>query len=611
MGLLEWMKRSLRTKLIVFLIIAITVPMLLSIYLTNSRTTEIVTEDALQQASNLVFQGKTNLIHYFDVTNQASLLPYNDTKFGDTLYRILERGKTDYLSEEEIYRTIQSISRSVREIRQVYLHAEMAEKGYLIIQGNLKKAEQSAPHEGVTFPEDRNVSVQAAHKSHEYGIHTNPYYPPEEVITIHRRIIRIPSYKQIGTISIDLKKDVVDSICSQLYDPSKEQLYLLSEDGSIVYGPQGAESGAILNEPWVKTLTEAGGPSGTGRTGSSSTSSWYVYEKLETSYMNWTLVKLIPQSVLTESTRQVTFVNTVILTIFLLAAIAAAVYVSFRITRPMKHLIRYINQVQTGDLDVDIRIQGTDEIGMLAGKFRKMMETINNLILREYRLQLASKSNQLRALQAQIQPHFLYNALQSIGTLALQHQAPKVYTLIAQLAKMMRYSMSTSDQPVTVHDELEHVKAYLALQQQRFGDKVTVQYDIQDKAAAVKVPRMLVQPLVENAFKHGFDPAGGRIHISITARIIGDLLQLTVEDDGPGMTERRLGQVRDALRIARVNEHEQWLDEHIGLVNVMTRMRLYSGPEADIMLEQPGNYEKGAGGLRVILQLPGSKEEQE
>ncbi|EXX89480.1 histidine kinase [Paenibacillus darwinianus] len=597
----EWMRRSLRAKLIVFLILAIAVPMLLSIIVTNARTSDIVKKDALRQASNLMFQGKTNLIQYFNVTNQASLLPYNDSKFGDTLYKVLEQGKTDYLSEQEIYRTVQSIARSVKEIRQVYLHTQAAGKGYLVIKGNLYKAVQAEPYGGDRIPADRSVYIEQAHTSHPYGIFNTPYYASEEVITIHRKIMQIPENKQIGTIAIDIRTDVINSISSQLFGDDKEQLYLLSETGSVVYGPEGTARGERLGEEWVDEVLQLKEERGTRTLQTDDFDGWYVYEKLNTPYMNWTLVRLLPKSVVTASTRQVTAVNTIILSTFLLAAIAAAIYVSFRITHPIKRLIRYISHVQAGDLEVDIKLQGSDEIGIMAARFRKMMETINHLILREYKLQLANTSHQLKALQAQLQPHFLYNALQSIGTLALQHQAPKVYALIAQLAKMMRYSMNGSDEKVDISQEIEHVKAYLDLQQQRFGDKLTVDVAVEPGAASCKVPRMIVQPLVENVFKHGFDPAGGLIRLSVSAWMDGETVTVTVEDNGAGMSAQRLEEVRGMLRSNELEE--KWPDEHIGLANVMTRLRLYCGPDARLELEPIESTEGGAG-LRVTLRIP-------
>ena len=157
--------------------------------------------------------------------------------------------------------------------------------------------------------------------------------------------------------------------------------------------------------------------------------------------MDWILVKRIPYETLYKDARQLTLINSLVVSLFLIIAVIAALYISFRFTNPIKQLIRYINKIESGNLDAEIDIDRTDEIGILAKRFHQLMQRINQLIMREYRLELASKTNQLKALQAQVNPHFMNNALQSIGTLALQHGDRKMYALISSLGKMMRYHM--------------------------------------------------------------------------------------------------------------------------------------------------------------------------
>ncbi|MFC4775660.1 sensor histidine kinase [Paenibacillus sp. GCM10023252] len=591
-------RRSLRVKLILFMLLAISVPMLISIFVTNNKTSEIVAEDKIAQTSNLIFQGKTNLDHYFDLTNQASLLPYNDSKFGfgDTLYRILEKGQTDYIAEGEIYRTLQSISLSIKETHQVYLYGERSGKGYSVIKGRFFKKEQTEPFPSTRQADEQSIHVEDSHLSHSYGINIT-YYPPKEVITIHRRIDQIPSGKVLGTLAIDLSTSVIDAICSQLYTSGKEQLYLLSSSGAVIYGPNPQQRGELLKEQWAQEVIQSGSETGSRQIRTDSFNGVYVYDKLQTPFLDWTLVKLIPQEVINAGTRQVTEVNTIILGLFLLVTIIAAVYVSLWITSPIKKLIGSMNRIQSGELDVDIRLQRTDEIGELARRFRLMMETINNLILREYKLELASKSNQLKALQAQVQPHFIYNAMQSIGTLALQQGAPKVYTLILQLSRMMRYTMNTSDQLVTVAQEIEHTEAYLALQKHRFGDHLTVEVEAAAESLVVPVPRMIIQPLVENIFKHAFDPAGGVISLAIRTWVEHGCLVIEVEDDGTGMTGERLAALSEALD--RAEDDGLKSGESIGLGNVISRLRLRCSEESSIRLEP-----NTPSGLIVTLTIP-------
>jgi two-component system sensor histidine kinase YesM len=295
-------------------------------------------------------------------------------------------------------------------------------------------------------------------------------------------------------------------------------------------------------------------------------------------------------------------VNTVVLTVSGIIVAIVAVLISFWITSPIRKLTEYVNRIQSGELDIDIRLNRTDEIGALARRFRVMMETINNLVLREYRLEIANKTNELKALQAQVQPHFLYNALQMIGTSALQSGAPGVYQLVMLLGKLMRYSMSGSNKPVALAQEIEHTKAYLELQQQRFGDKLQYEINMAPETGILPVPRMILQPLAENVFKHAFDPAGGVMRVTVQATRNDEQLLISVENDGPPIPQERLEELRELIH----EQSERSDQEHIGLSNVLSRLRLNCGEQASMMLEGGTN-----GGLRVTLLVPIQQDSEE
>jgi len=601
---LHALSRSLRAKLVIFLLLAIAIPMAASIVITNVRTSVIVTDDKVNTASNLLFQGKTNLEHYMKTVTQASLLVYNGTSGSDTLYRILEQGREDYLSEQEIYKSLQSIALAVKEVHQVYLYASKVKRGYLVVGGNTKKADQPFPANGDKLVPDKVSAIyEPAHISGNYNINKPPYSSARKVVSIHRNVIRIPSDEQIGSLSIDIDTTVIDAICDNLYDGNKEQLYLLSDQGIVIYGPDADEIGKRWQDENGLAVVSAG--SGYGMANSESFRGVYVYDKLTDGNLNWTIVSKIPHSTLQAGTRQVTLVNTVVLILSSIVVAAMAVYVSFWITSPIRELTGYANRIQSGELDIDIRLNRTDEIGALARRFRLMMETINNLVLREYKLEIANKTNQLKALQAQVQPHFLYNALQMIGTSALQSGAPGVYQLVMLLGKLMRYSMSGSDKPVMLSEEIDHTTAYLELQKHRFGDKLDYRVDMAPDTARLPVPRMILQPLAENVFKHAFDPADGVLRVAIrTRRSDDELLLISIENDGPAIGPRQLEELRQLIgRKPETNERER---EHIGLANVLSRLRLNCGERACLTLDSGAD-----GGLLVTLIVPIVQEERE
>jgi two-component system, sensor histidine kinase YesM len=298
--------------------------------------------------------------------------------------------------------------------------------------------------------------------------------------------------------------------------------------------------------------------------------------------------------------RQLTLINSFVLTFFLVIAIIATVFISIRFTSPIKELLRYMTKIQSGNMAADIEVTRSDEFGILATRFKVLMQNINNLIMREYRLELANKDNQLKALQAQINPHFLNNALQSIGTLALQHDAPRIYSLISSLAKMMRYSMNTHVIYVPFSKELDHVKSYLDLQKQRFEHQLEVSYQIEDATKAIEMPKMILQPIVENYFKHGFEPSLGTGKLLIASEIVEENAErrfhIRVENNGSGMTEDRLKEVTALLSNASD-------EKYIGLSNVLSRLRLYYNDSVSLDINLL------AQGVQIHLTIPIEKEE--
>lgn len=250
----KWMTRSIRTKLAVLLLLSIGIPMLSSIAITYLRTNTIVTEHAVSQNAKLLYQAEINLTNYLEQFNQLSLVPYNNTKSSDTLYRILEQGKSDYLSEEEIFRNLQSMGRSVKEVYQVYLHANRANRGYLFTNGLFQKDDQIVSGVGTWSSPYYSYRIMPVHHSSTYSVVKPPYYSPIEVISFQRTLYQIPSNNVLGTLAIDIRPTVIDSICSGLYDHDKEQLYVLDKDGSIIYAPNKVQRGTRLGEPWVSEV---------------------------------------------------------------------------------------------------------------------------------------------------------------------------------------------------------------------------------------------------------------------------------------------------------------------------------------------------------------------
>lgn len=582
--------RSIRTRLIQFMLAVTTIPLLLSLMITWVHTRESVKEQTVNENVRLIYQGTTNLTNYLNNINRASLSVYSDPHF----LLNLALSPDNYRVVAEMYATLQSILNTNPDIHQIYLHNNLSGQSTQITSGVPRREFRSEPYRRLEQFGHGDTAIEPVHMSHNYGFSNRPAdLASQPVITFYRSITNIPSSKQLALMAIDVKLDSITAICEQLYDAGEEQFYLIDDKGLVVYSGNPDEVGTTFND---QALMNEISDKESGYFDGSNTMS--IYEKLDVGFAPWTLIKQIPHQSLYKNSIELTSINLIIAILALLAVIFGTLWISIRITKPIEQLASYMNQVQTGRLDVQIDINSPDEIGVLARRFRQMMDTINNLILKEYRLELANKTNQLKALQAQIDPHFLYNSLQSIGTLALQNNVPRIYSLLSSLANIMRYNMRNSEARVTLKDELNHLELYLELQKERFGDQLEVMWDIDPDTLSAPIPKMILQPIVENYFKHGMDSRSDTGRLSVSSKITEEhRLMIRIENTGTSIDTAELLRIQKLLQHAAGHE-EIDNDYSIGLNNVLMRLNLYSDNSALLTIENVEPH-----GVAVTLEI--------
>lgn len=600
-------KTSIRNKLMGLLLAATIIPIATSIFMSYVYTKKTVTEESIGRNLNLISLGKSNIENYMETINQTSLSVYNDLHKPNSLFGIVERESrhatkdTDILGNwKTIFSHLLNMYQNKRDILQIHLQLEPDNRAYLLARGQFRGP--AVGNYTIPYPPHADPAapfMEATHMSHSYNAQWNMNAKPENVFTLHRPILNTPGEQVIGYLSIDVKVQGLFAICGQLYDPNVETLYIIDRQGNAIYADSPEQLGKPLTEGWVSKLTEANEDSGYFEWSDKQFAGLVTYDRIKTNYMDWTIVKRQTFAHLYSNATQIAKMNTFIAAVFLVIVIIATLYISLHFSERIKKLINYMNKAQSGNLNFDIRMQSNDEIGILGRRFDAMIQTINDLINREYKLEIANKTNQLKAMQAQINPHFINNALQSIGTLALQLQAPKLYSLISSLARIMRYNMTTSEPIVPLSTEISHIKAYLDLQKNRFGERLDVIYEIAEQTEQKQVPKMLLQPIIENYFKHGYHTRPdeiAQIRIASTLRPDGQLV-ITIEDNGAGMEPDKLAELQNLLGKPNLSLMEG--QEHIGLSNVLIRLRLYFGEDASMTVGS-----KEPHGFIVTLTIP-------
>ena len=321
-------------------------------------------------------------------------------------------------------------------------------------------------------------------------------------------------------------------------------------------------------------------------------------EKISNSFHLLTLIpieRLVSRANSTARTSFIVIGISVFLSILLVSLLSKLL--SDRINRFRKDM----HEVAAGDLDVQSRIGGEDELGQLSEDLNIMVDSVQKLIHDAYETELQKEqlSNKQREaefkmLASQINPHFLYNALETIRMKAHLSGQKEIAEVVKKLAKIMRRNLSISNDLVSLEAELELVRHYLEIQKFRFGEKISFSFDIQCDINGYTILPLLLQPLVENAFVHGLERKIGQGCICIRIREEEDFLKICVEDDGMGIDQENLEQLQ--IRLAK---DELSKTGSIGLTNVNQRTKLYYGEQYHLHIESTLHQ-----GTRVSIELP-------
>jgi two-component system, sensor histidine kinase YesM len=271
----------------------------------------------------------------------------------------------------------------------------------------------------------------------------------------------------------------------------------------------------------------------------------------------------------------------------ILGLIALLSIVTFFITsillKKLRIIIAHMRKVQNGEMFIDIPILGNDEIGELSHHFQKMLHKVNESIFSLVRKQAATKDAEIRALQTQINAHFIYNVLEAIKTQAEIDYKYDMADSITALGRLMRYSMEWSTKYVTLKEELGSIKNYIALMNLRYGNEIDVHYDISEGLLSLEVLKMTIQPLAENAINHGLEPREGGGTLWIKAYSSENHLYIEVMDNGVGMSPEELEALQRSIQHHLVEDTgTAKASSGIGLRNVNERIKLFYGEEYGI-----------------------------
>ena len=329
-------------------------------------------------------------------------------------------------------------------------------------------------------------------------------------------------------------------------------------------------------------------------------SSERVFFQVDQKKYNIGAYTFMPQYLLEQNQKSLTQNLLLIATIMLVITIFLNILVSSNLTRPLVKLTQTIERIRKGETQLRVHITNGDEIGELGQSFNDMLDEMEVLISKEYEAKLMMNQAEYKALQAQINPHFLYNTLDTMSSIAEVQNCTQVSSLSQSLSNIFRYSLDMKNPFTTVAKEIVHLKNYIYVMDVRMMGTVKYKFEIDEQVLQDSIPRITIQPLVENALNHGLRNQKGEKEIIVRAQNVNDNLEISVQDNGVGMSAQK---VKAILEERETDEKEKGTS--IGLSNINSRIKMLYRENVGIRIESELDR-----GTKVFLLVPRVKIEE-
>jgi two-component system, sensor histidine kinase YesM len=405
------------------------------------------------------------------------------------------------------------------------------------------------------------------------------------VVSLSREIFSEETGESLGVLLVDLKFNRIGELCRSLVIGRKGYDFIIDNQGNYVFHPtQQLVYNNLRTEPIGAVLSLLD------QTDQRFFKEGERYFMVETSGLTgWSIVSVTHDSDIITDWKSVQFINAIIgLILFLIVGLVTN-RISSGITKPVRKLQDIMKTVETGEFHLIGSITGTDEIRELAHDYDIMVGRIRELVAANTKEQEMKRKSDLKALQAQINPHFLYNTLDSIIWMGEMGQNREVVQMTSALSKLFRISISKGHEIISIRDEIAHVQSYLTIQEMRYKDKFNYLIDIDPDLHEQSILKITLQPLVENAIYHGIKESDGEGFIRISGIIEDNTIVLEVEDNGTGMSREELELLSEGIETTP-ESRKKLSRQGMGLRNVHQRIRLYFGEQYGLTCDStPGS----------------------
>lgn len=572
--------------ILIFLLISI-IPVGIFSYITYNSSLKILIDEYISSNQKTLFQGSKVIENHFQQLKDISISPYKDMPFllnlADIESQFLKLSYNDsFLKDMFFYND---------DIESIYFYA--ARSGILYYYSRrysgyrlFREVEDESWYQKTVNGENGQY-ISPLHSYVDYvGVHIIQNKP---IYSINQSIVNIETKEVLGVISLNVLEEVISNFSKSLRDEN-EGILILNPGGEILYSDEVSNEiyrSIQLNERII-TKTK-----GFLEMDVSNHKYIVIYSHF---FEDMLLAKVISYRQFEK--KAISSIGGIIkssaLIFFLI--LFFSVFVIIKINSLIRMVEANMKRISEGKFDIQMSYNGNDELTRFINNFNDMAQKINHLINSEYKSKIALKNAQIMALQSQINPHFMYNSLQVVSTLALRTDSMEIYKMLNSIANLLKYSLGKKDSMVTLGTEIEYMQNYLHIQEARFGTKLNIDYDLDDEVLEEKIPRLILQPLVENCLIHGTLENNVVNSIRVTTKKEDEYCKIVVQDNGRGIEPEMLKKI-DSF----INDVDYLLDDddHIGLHNVISRLRLIYNDHAMIHVTSTlGN------GTKIVIMIP-------
>lgn len=570
---LKFYKRiSIKQKLLLLFSIQIIIPLIFMGVMLYRNTERIIQKKSVTYAIDTL---KMIELRMNDFTKNIIDIS-EDLLYDTNIYEVLNEDKR--LLKDFDYYTIRVYANNL--LRKVCLSRKEIQSIALISKSKVfytydLNSGRASIEEDIPYEQILEAARQAGQKP-EWFLDTDEKGNIKNLYLI-RMVYDVDYFNEIGLMAICINRDFLRSVYSEFSTEFMQNINIFSEKGTWIIG----------TEPYLKDQLSS-------RFEMNDSKTWdYIEDKekdtllayMKASSGSWIIATESSLSKLNEElfAFRSMFILITICTILILSVFS--ILMAYDIIEPINRLVYGIKRVEEKNIHYEVQVDRSDELGYLSKCFNQMSKEIDILLNRVYKEQLTRKEAELKALQAQINPHFLFNTLESINWMAQLNNVPEIRDMVTSLGSIMEASIGKGNPLVPLRQELKYIDSYILIMKNRYGERLTYESDIDEDLLNGQVPKLLLQPLVENAIYHGIDRMRKKGIIKLTIKKKEETVYIEVVDNGKGLEEEEVCALNKKFQ--EVNDDYLLLRHRkgIGLENVNGRIKLFFGQQYGLSIE--------------------------